>query len=167
LCLPPPAGSAATIGVAQRNCFRYSMVRGQRFRRPPHRRFSLGQDGAGQPAPSSVSIREFKRLGSRVAAPIPTPNGATSSSAPPGRRAMPTMWTQSRYPNTAALRPRLLPFAEATRARGAVSAPAGAGAGLGADLSIVVGMPRLSAPAGGKVTLVDGQEHPGTELRLS
>jgi hypothetical protein len=75
------------------------------------------------------------------------------------------MWTESRYPNTAAQLARPLTRAHAEGMRGAVSAPAHAHASWRADRSTpYVDMPWLSAPSGGKVIPVDGQEHPRTEL---
>lgn len=68
------------------------------------------------------------------------------------------MWTESSHPNTAALMARPHTWAHANR--GEVSTPADARA---ADWStLCVGMQWLTS--GGKVTPVDGQEHPGTEL---
>lgn len=76
------------------------------------------------------------------------------------------MWTESRYPNTAALTARPLLWAYAAHANcGVVFAPAHAQASRDADRShLFAGIPWLCALPGGKVIPVDGQEHPGTEL---
>lgn len=72
------------------------------------------------------------------------------------------MWTESRYPNTAA--PMARPLSWALAHRGEVSAPRTHTAHAAADRSILcVDMPSWLI-SGGKVTPVDGQEHPRTEL---
>ena len=67
------------------------------------------------------------------------------------------MWTESRNPNIAPLMAR--PLVQATNAHpSADTAMKGAGGGVASRID----MPWLTS--GGKVTPVDGQEHPRTEL---